>query len=67
MPGPIHQMTPSIVMDPRAGGRTISELAQEFEPAANAIRKWIKRDDGLCSDGLTTREYAELNWPRRKH
>jgi transposase-like protein len=54
-------------MDPRAGGRTISELAQEFEPAANAIRKWIKRDDGLLSKGLTTREWTELNWPRRKH
>jgi transposase-like protein len=40
-------------------GRKIEELAREFEPSANAIRKWVKQgalDDGLRSDGLTTGE-----------
>ena len=38
-------------------GRTIAQLAREFEASANAIRKWVKQaglDEGLRSDGLTT-------------
>ena len=45
-------------------GRKIDELAREFEPSANAIRKWVKQsalDEGLRSDGLTTSEREELN------
>jgi transposase len=51
-------------------GRSINELAREFEPSANAIRKWVKQaglDDGLRSDGLTTDERAELNRLRREN
>jgi len=39
-------------------GRSIDQLAREFEPSANAIREWVKQaslDEGLRSDGLTTR------------
>ena len=45
-------------------GRKIEQLAREFEPSANAIRKWIKQaalDEGLRSDGLSTSEREELN------
>ncbi len=34
--------------------RKIEERAREFEPSANAIRKWVKQaalDEGLRSDG----------------
>jgi len=45
-------------------GRKVDELAREFEPSANAIRKWIKQaelNEGLRRDGLTTNEREELN------
>jgi len=51
-------------------GRSINELAREFEPSANAIRKWVKQaglDEGLRSDGLTTSEREELNRLRREN
>ncbi len=51
-------------------GRSISELAREFEASANAIRKWVKQaalDEGLRSDGLTTTEREELNRLRREN
>jgi transposase len=51
-------------------GRSINELAREFEPSANDIRKWVKQaglDDGLRSDGLTTDERAQLNRLRREN
>jgi transposase len=51
-------------------GRKIEELAREFEPSANAIRKWIKQaalDEGLRSDGLTSAEREELNRLRREN
>jgi transposase len=44
-------------------GRKVDELAREFEPSVNAIRKWIKQaelNEGLRSDGLTTNEREEL-------
>ena len=37
-------------------GRTPEELAREFEPTANTIRKWVEQldqDEGLRTDGLT--------------
>jgi transposase len=49
-------------------GRKIDELAREFEPSANAIRKWVKQaalDEGLRGDGLTTTKREELNRLRR--
>jgi transposase len=51
-------------------GRKVDELAREFEPSANAIRKWIKQaelNEGLRSDGLTTNEREELNRLRREN
>jgi transposase len=51
-------------------GRSINELAREFEPSANAIREWVKQaalDEGLRSDGLTTAEREELNRLRREN
>jgi len=51
-------------------GRKIGELAHEFEPSANAIRKWVKQtalDEGLRSDGLTTSEREELKRLRREN
>jgi len=51
-------------------GRKIDELAREFEPSANAIRKWVKQaelDEGQRSDGLTTTEREELNRLRREN
>ena len=51
-------------------GRTISSLAQEFEPTETTIRNWIaqsERDAGLRSDGLTTEERVELNQLRREN
>lgn len=51
-------------------GRKIEELAREFEPSANAIRKWVKQsavDEGLRSDGLSTSEREELNRLRREN
>ena len=51
-------------------GRSVNELAREFEPTAETIRQWIKQaglDDGLRSDGLTTSEREELNRLRREN
>ena len=45
-------------------GRSIDQLAREFEPTANAIRKWVRQaalDEGLRSDGLTTTKREELS------
>lgn len=51
-------------------GRSVSELARQFEPTAESIRAWIKQaelDEGLRSDGLTTEERQELNQLRREN
>lgn len=51
-------------------GRSINQLAREFEPSANAIRKWVKQaalDEGLRSEGLTTTEREELTRLRREN
>ena len=50
-------------------GRSVKQLAQEFEPTENCIRNWIQqadRDDGQRSDGLTSEERAELTQLRRE-
>jgi transposase len=44
-------------------GRTPEDLARQFEPSAQAIRKWVRqadRDDGRRQVGLTTTEQDEL-------
>jgi transposase len=51
------------------GGRNPEELAEEFEPSAQAIRNWVKQadvDQGVRSDGLTTAEREELQQLRRE-
>jgi transposase len=51
-------------------GRSIDQLAREFEPSANAIRKWVKQaslDEGLRSAGLNTTEREELTRLRREN
>jgi transposase len=51
-------------------GRSPEELSREFEPSAGAIRKWVEqldRDEGLRSDGLTSKERAELRELRREN
>ena len=50
-------------------GRSPEQLAKEFEPTANTIRKWAQqadRDEGRRSDGLTTEEREELRRLRRE-
>ncbi len=50
-------------------GRSPEQLAKEFEPTANSIRKWADqadRDEGRRSDGLTTPEREELRRLRRE-
>jgi transposase len=44
-------------------GRSVAELAREFEPSDATIRVWIKQadlDDGIRHDGLMTAERQEL-------
>jgi transposase len=51
-------------------GRSVSSLAQEFEPTETTIRHWIAqadRDDGRGDGGLTTDERKELNQLRREN
>jgi transposase len=51
-------------------GRSPAELADEFEPTAQTIHKWVAqadRDEGRRSDGLTTPEREELNRLRREN
>ena len=58
------------ILELARAGRSIKELAREFEPTAETIRQWIKQaglDDGLRSDGLTTSEREELNRLRREN
>ncbi len=50
-------------------GRSIAELAEEFEPSAEAIRAWVKqadRDEGQREDGPTSAEREELGRLRRE-
>jgi transposase len=51
-------------------GRSLSELAREFEPTVETIRQWVKQgalDEGLRGDGLTTDERLELTRLRREN
>lgn len=57
------------IIDLAAEGHTVSELARQFEPTAETIRKWIiqaERDSGLRDDGLTSDERKELQRLRRE-
>jgi transposase len=51
-------------------GRSISELAAEFEPSGETIRNWIKQadlDEGARTDGLTSAEREELRRLRKEN
>ena len=51
-------------------GRSIQELAREFEPTVETIRQWVRQaqlDAGERSDGLTTTEREELVRLRREN
>ena len=51
-------------------GRSAEELAKEFEPSAQAIRKWVEqadRDEGRRGDGLTNAERIELSRLRKEN
>lgn len=50
-------------------GRSIAELAREFEPSEQTIRNWVKQselDVGARSDGLTSSEKEEVAQLRRE-
>ena len=49
-------------------GRSVEDLAREFEPCAATIHGWVKqadRDGGRRTDGLTSEEREELRRLRR--
>ena len=51
-------------------GRSVEELAKEFEPSSPTIRKWILQadlDEGRRNDGPTTKELSELRQLRREN
>jgi len=51
-------------------GRSPESLAEEYEPSAVSIRKWVQqaeRDEGKRLDGLTSSEKEELGRLRREN
>ncbi len=51
-------------------GRSVEDLAREFEPCAATIHGWIKqadRDGSRRSDGLTSEERDELRRLRKEN
>jgi transposase len=51
-------------------GRSLKELAREFEPSVESIRQWVRQaqlDEGEPSDGLTGSEREELGRLRREN
>ena len=51
-------------------GRSVPELAREFEPSEQTIYAWLKqadRDDGKRADGLSTAEHEELRRLRKEN
>ena len=51
-------------------GRSVGELARDFEPSVETIRQWVRQgqlDNGERSDGLSTSEREELNRLRREN
>lgn len=58
------------IVELHRAGRTITELAEEFEPTEPTVRDWIRQaeaDDGLRTDVLTTEEREELRRLRREN
>jgi len=51
-------------------GRSAAELAREFEPTYETIRKWIQqadRDEGRSANGLSTDEREQLRQLKREN
>src|SRR4030042_527570 len=51
------------LVDLARSGRSIADLAREYEPSDNSIRSWVRqaeRDGGVRTDGLTSDERQEL-------
>ena len=51
-------------------GRSVVELAKEFEPSYWTIRQWVKqadRDEGRSAEGLSTAEHEELRRLRKEN
>jgi transposase len=51
-------------------GRSVKELARQYEPSEQTIRNWVKQaelNDGSRSDGLTSDERQELGRLRREN
>ena len=51
-------------------GRSPESLGREFEPSAQTIRNWVRQadlDEGLRSDGLTTKARRELRELKREN
>ena len=57
------------IIDLAHAGRSVSELAREFQVARQSIMNWVKQDDldaGRRTDGLTSEESAEVTKLRRR-
>lgn len=51
-------------------GRSVEDLAREFEPCTATIHGWVRqsdRDSGHRTDGLTSDEHEELRRLRREN
>jgi transposase len=51
-------------------GRSIEDLAREFEPTGQCIRNWVRqadRDAGRRRDGVTSEERSELHRLRQEN
>ena len=57
------------IVDLARSGRSLADLAREFEPSAQTIRNWVAqadRDEGRRSDGATREERREIRELRRQ-
>ena len=55
------------VVELHRAGRSVQQLADEFEPSEQTIRNWIVQahlDEGIRTDGLTTDQQEELGYVR---
>jgi transposase len=70
---PRRSFTPELEADIvercRAGDRSISQVAKDFELTETAVRAWVKQAevDGGERDGLTTEERRELAELKREN
>jgi transposase len=59
-----------MIVELARAGKTVEELAKEYEPTATTIRNWIRQADiekGLRQDGTTKEEGEELRRLRREN